>query len=198
MFSSFGMNHAIFYGRWQLRCLRTLNNQAKKKTKSQQTLYMCVRYSAIDFLLLNWSMITEYRPLKVSAELGSQICHLSPNNNGNTHTHHFEKSKCERKKKQKQWMKIVGFGDELIEDGKQFPKWFTKNLVLHHLEHIWILFLKATLRKVANYCHISWDLCLKRFVLFILFQFNLFVCYLQLITQGNWFGTTFLCPFNVW
>lgn len=59
---------------------------------------MCVRYSAIDFLLLNWSVITECRPLKVSAELGSQICHFSPNNSGNTHTHHFDKSKCERKK----------------------------------------------------------------------------------------------------
>lgn len=34
-------------------------------------------------------------------------------------------------------------------------------------------------------------ICLKRFVSFILFQFNLFVCDLQLITQENWFGTTF-------
>lgn len=42
-----------------------------------------------------------------------------------------------------------------------------------------------------NYCHIPKDLCFKRFVSLILFQFNLFVCDFQLITQENWFGTNF-------
>lgn len=46
-------------------------------------------------------------------------------------------------------------------------------------------------RKLLPY---SIRLCSKRFVSLILFQFNLFVCDFQLITQGNWFRTNFRLP----